>query len=212
MKYALTFLLVLLLASTAQSVTLVSDLINKMRLRANETDSITSNFTNPNAVTFLDDAQSRIVTLGGLMERSYDTSYQRADSLGLVLPSYFRRVKDVKIFVGRQWEAINYNPGFQSPKDGYWFDIDWKNQDTAWFLVRGQIMQNTRIRISYFGVAKEISARTDTCRVRSDLIPFIIEEAYSYYLESLRMFGAAAQIQQRVRMDMGIKIEQEVKQ
>lgn len=204
----LALLLVLVLWSQSQSATL-ADLIVDLRLRANETDSIQSNFTNPEAIIFINDAQSRIVTLGGLLEKAFDTSYQRGDSLGVRLPLDYRRVLDVKIYIMRQWETVKFNPGFAADVDDYCFDIDWIDQDSAMILVRAKLANNTRFRVSYFGVATALVDRTDVTTVRSDLIPFIVEEAYSYYLEALRQFGAAAQVQQRIRIDLGLNRQRE---
>jgi hypothetical protein len=204
MKRLATLVLLLSLAGAAQGQTLASDLVTLLRLRTGERDTVASYFTNEEALLLLNSAQDRVVTLGGLLEKSYDTTYQRADSLGVTLPSTYRFVTEVKTYLGKTWQGIKPNPSFADPTSDFCYDVDWYDADSARIMFRGDFMQGVRLRITYLGVAESLDALTDTVQVRSDQEGLIVEEAMRYYLESLSKFQAAAQMQMGVRADIGV--------
>jgi len=201
----LIFILVfgLMISPYCMSATL-SSLITDLRYRADETDTATSNFSDAQAKNWLNDAQERIVSLGGFIQKQVDISYALGDSLGYVLPSDFRYDAGAMYRSGRQWETMVENPNFAVDTDVYQYFIKWKNSDTALLYIKGELWIGNTIRVFYLGVATEMTSDTTECEAQDDMEPFIVEEAFSYYLESMRMFQPADQIQRKVRTDMGL--------
>lgn len=180
-----------------------TELIDRLRSRTGEPDSLTSNYTQTEALQWINDAQARVNLLGGYTHKSTDITYAQSDSLGSVLPSDFRYQDGCMLLMGRVWEPMYWNPKFETDDSRLHYFIEWQNEDTARAYFRNIERNGLRIRLFYLGSVAELG-RADTCEVKGDHQPFIIEEAYAIYLKSLRMFQAATVIRQQVRQDMGI--------
>ena len=199
MRTLLAFLLLFAVAGADTG----TELIERLRSRTGEPDSLTSNYTQDEALQWINDGQAKINLLGGYTHKSTDITYAKSDSLGSVLPSDFRYQDGCMLLLGRLWESIWWNPKNIVDTSIYTYFIEWQNEDTARAYFRNIERNGLRIRLFYLASVAELG-RTDTCEIKEDHQGFIIEEAYSYYLESLRMFGEAAGLRQQVRQDMGI--------
>jgi hypothetical protein len=186
-----------------------TELIERLRSRTGEPDSLTSNYTQAEALQWINDGQAKINLLGGYTHKSTDITYAQSDSLGAVLPSDFRYQDGCMLRMGRVWEPMYLNPKFETDDSKIHYFIEWQNEDTARIYFRNIERNGLRIRLFYLATVAELG-RTDTCQVWEDHQGFIIEEAYSYYLESLRMFEPAMVLRQQTRQDMGIlqKVEE----
>lgn len=205
MKYILLGLLMGLYAFTPASSATLSELITDLRYRVDESDTSTSNFSDSVGKLWLNDAQDRIVALGGFIKKQTDITYSKDDTLGHVLPSDFRYVDQVIYLDGRQWETVINNPGFFHDTSTNQFTIKWQNADTARIYFKGtNFWEDKRVRLFYLGVADGMTADSTECEAQDDVEGFIVEEAFVYYLQSLKMYQAAQVVRQNIREDMGL--------
>lgn len=204
MKHLISIILIFCLVyQSGQSATL-SDMTDALRGRISEVDSVTSSFTNTQARRWINEAQDKVVTLGGLLAKSTDITFAVSDTLGSALPVDFRQAEGAMILVGTQWQPMLINPLFIADTSVPQYYIGWQDADTARFYSKQIAMVGARMRLFYRGVAASLDSVTAVVEVQENLHVFIIEEALSYYLQSLKMFGDARAIQAQVRADMGV--------
>lgn len=208
-RFLYVVLLLLLTAVQSKSATLLSDLIEQLRGRAGVSSDTTVSFTNTDAMHWLNQSQNKIVKIGDYIPKHTDIEWLESDSLGYVLPSDFRVVDQAMIRSGNTWRPVLENPGFAVDKVTPQFFVKRKNADTAVFYTRYIYLDTSLVRLFYRGTASQFTALTDTAEVQVDRHVFIIEEAYSMYLQSERGFQEAQALVAQNRQDMGIVSQRE---
>jgi hypothetical protein len=201
--------------SIASSVTL-SDLTAMFRSRVGETDTAQSSFTDTDVRYWMNQAQDKINGLTGSYQKSYNITWTVADSLGELLPSDFVRETGVMVWVSYLWEPVLPNEYFGSiPEEAKLgakpqYFTDWTNTDSARIYCKNLNQETNRVRLFYVADPADLDTLTDTCRLAERLQVFVIEEAFSYYLGSLKRFQEAQAVQMQVRQDLGITKSAEV--
>jgi len=212
----ITLLCLLLFGVTSASSVTLSDLIAQLRSRVGETDTATSSFTDTDAEYWLNEAQDKINEMGSIYEKSYDVTWTLSDSLGEFLPSEFVREKGVMLWVSPMWLPVIPNPYWMalpsnSPNnaDPQYF-IDWVNTDSAKIYCKNITQERARVRVFYVANPADMDSLLATCYITERLQTFIIEEAFSFYLQSLMRHAEAKSMQMGVRQDMGIAKQSEI--
>lgn len=207
--------LLLIGVNSASSATL-SDLEAHLRSRVSEVDTAESWFSATDAKYWLNDALDRVNELTGAYEKSYDVTWTVSDSLGELLPTDFVREKGVMVWVSPMWLSVYPNPYWQALEpnsplnaDPQYF-IDWTNTDSAKIYCRNMTQQVSKVRLFYIADVPNLDSLSAVCSLAARLHGYVIEEALSYYLESLKRFGEAQAIQAKIRQDMGIIKQAEV--
>jgi hypothetical protein len=199
-------ILLLALPFTFADAETLADLLWQFKERAGESqDSTEACLRDTSMMVMLDQAQARVVALGGLLPKRVDFTYSR-DSVKYKMPTDYRHHRYVIVrHIGKWWNC-KMNPGFESDSafDFQWF-IDWEHENQPELYVKGSSFSvGDTIRVFYFGIAPQMVQRTDSCYAPDDMHGLIIEEALSY-MEWAKTFKNGYQVMnQTVRQDMGI--------
>jgi len=129
MKKILLIFILILSACTIQATTL-QELIDKFRIRTAETDTTESVISNLSLTVMLNLSLQKIVPMAGYIERTQKYAFSR-DSSYYVLPSNFKRAKNLMLLSDSKWYAIlpNVTQTEKSPVSKY--SIAWINPDSA---------------------------------------------------------------------------------
>lgn len=194
----------LLLAGSVQPATLAS-LIAELRQRTGEKDTVNSFYTNADAKTYLNEAQDKLVRLGGYIPKHVDILYN-FDSVTYRLPASFKALNGAIRRTKGQWARLLYNDNFKKDTSANHYFIQFKAVDTALLYLGGSYWNDgDTARIFYQGTATPMTTDTSTCLVSRDLQVFIIEEAVSMYEQAKRSFQSMALVRGQVRQDMGFQ-------
>lgn len=184
----------------------LASLMHSFKQRAGESlDSTECLVSDMALMDWLDQAQAKIVRIGGLLPKRVDVLFS-FDSVKYGLPSDFKFLRYVLVRHGGKWHAGKPDPVFQSstPQDYTYFQ-DWLNANNAELYAQGPYSEGDTLRVFYLGVASRMTVRTDTTQVPVDQRGLIIEEALSYYEWSKRNMAGYQVMHQDVRIDMGVQ-------
>jgi len=198
-------LLFLILVSPSQGKT-AAEMIADFRILTDEDTTRGSLVTDSEVLVYLDNAQDKIVRIGGYLKKSTDVICSN-DSNSYGLPLAFRRLDGIVVFAmneGFKWTKVFNNPFFMVDTTVYQYYISWSHPDSAKIYFKGDFWEGDTIRVSYTGDAADLDTLTDTCEVPTDLQTFIIEEAIANYERAKRNHQVQWQTQTQVRRDMGI--------
>lgn len=210
-----TFLVVWFCPADSKGTTL-SSLIENLRHRLNEVDTATSNFTDTTAIVWANDAQDKIVVLGGYLEKQIDLIYSE-DSSSYALPEDFKTLKGVMVrsldaVSGIFWYSSTLNLFFVNDGSNYMHYPAWKSPDSARLYVRSpRFIDGDTIRVHYYGSATEMTAGTDTLQVPRDREVFVVEEMMAMYWAYMRNIQVYQALVGQNRQDMGINRQVESK-
>lgn len=198
-------LLFLILVSPSRGAT-AADMIADFRILTDEDTTQGSLVADTEILVFLDNAQDKIVRIGGYLKKSTDVIHSE-DSNSYGLPLAFRRLDGIAVHAtneGFKWTKVFNNPFFMIDTTVYQYYIGWSHPDSARIYFKGAFWKGDTIRVSYIGDAADLDSLTAVCEVPTDLQTFIIEEAIANYERAKRNHQVQRQTQIQVRMDMGI--------
>ena len=213
MKRILLILLLAVLLPMISYAATAGDLLVQLRERVSEMDESTSYFADTTGIEWLNQAQSKIVRIGGHIPKYVDVTYI-ADSSVYPLPSGFRSLDGGAMVKesGRDYVNMFLNPLFMIDTLIFQFFVKWEDENQAHVYVKGRNLSvGDKVRVFYFGTAPALTASADSCYVPQDLHVYIIEEAISFYYGSSKREDIKQAIWQATRTDMGLIKQTEIK-
>jgi hypothetical protein len=128
-KYLLLILIIILMACTVQSASTLQELTDKFRVLIQEMDTLESVCTDSAVKVWYNLSQDKIVPMGGYIEKA--TNYIYYDDSEYVMPSTFKRVKDVWLKSDGDWYPMYPNIPETKESKVSKYGVSWVSPDTA---------------------------------------------------------------------------------